>query len=372
MRALLIACSIAAYERMQRLKKTWEAQEPEDELICLVKCASLPELSEKESLSDCVGRWFSRVDAIVFWCASGIAVRSIAPWLVHKSQDPAVIVMDETEKFCIPILSGHWGGANALAQRLASMTGAALVITTATDREEKFAVDEFARRNGLLLKDWKLAKKISAQILEGKSVGFYSEQPVEGTMPPQLHRCAGQGAGPGDRLGIAVSNRRAAQGIFPETLQLIPGTVVAGVGCRRGSAREKIEGALRQCLAEEGICQEALCAVASIDLKQEEAGILACCETWKIPFFTFPAEVLRRVEGNFSGSAFVEAVTGVENVCERSALAAADMPVCGGEGGAAAACRTEMPDGGGVLLCKKRIYDGVTVALAERKGSVRF
>lgn len=407
----MIACSAAAWERLQRLKEIWEKQEPETELVCMVKCASLPELSEKESLTECVGKWFSQVDAIVFLCASGIAVRSIAPWIVHKSKDPAVIVMDETGKFCISLLSGHWGGANALAEKLARMTGAIPVITTATDREEKFAVDAFARKNNLELTDWKLAKRISARILEGERIGFYSEILTEGTMPKELFSVAepekadrgqermGSATGsdccgmawelygqsrkqPDGKVGIAVSCRNAAQRFFAETLLLVPRIVVAGIGCKRETAEEKIDAAIRQCLEEEGIHPEAVCAVASIDLKREEAGILSYCNGKGLPFLTFSAEALKRAAGDFSESAFVESVTGVSNVCERSAVAAAcalSGSAWGGEKPAGELVESEkkaetegQSAAGGVLLCRKKVYGGVTVALAQKKASVRF
>lgn len=355
MKVLLVACSAAAWELLQKLKEAWEKQEPETEFVTVVKCASLPELSEKESLTECVGKWFSQVDAIVFLCASGIAVRSIAPWIVHKSKDPAVLVMDETGKFCISLLSGHWGRANALAEKLARITGAVPVVTTATDREAKFAVDAFARKNDLVLTDWDLAKRISARILEGERIGFYSEALTEGTMPEELYAVPAQeaykksGKQRGGQTGIAVSCRSAARQFFAETLLLAPKTVVVGVGCKKGTSEEKIDVAIRRCLEEEGICPEAVCALSSIDLKREEAGILSYCEAKGIPFLTFPADVLKRAAGDFSESAFVESVTGVSNVCERSAVAA-----------------------GGVLFCRKKVYDGVTVALALKKASVRF
>lgn len=405
MRALLIACSAAAYERMLELKEKWEKQEPETELICKVKCAALPKLSEKQSLSECVGEWFLKVDAIVFLCAAGIAVRSIAPWIVHKGTDPAVIVMDETFRYCISLLSGHWGGANALAHKLSRMTGALPVITTATDREEKFAVDLFARKNGLILTDWKLAKKISARILEGKRIALYSELMLEGKTPAELCikeegicRSAGErevGGPPQEEKpddtafegqpGIAVSCRSAAQHLFEETLLLIPRIVVAGVGCKKGTSEEEIETAIGRCLEETGICPKALCAVASIDLKREEAGLVSWCGKRGLPFLTYPAQRLRREEGDFTKSAFVESVTGVSNVCERSAAAAVrdledaeKVPFSGGEGRGAFAPGTfdepgiKKAPGSGSLISRKKAYGGVTVALALKKGSVRF
>lgn len=387
MRALLIACSLAAYGRMLELKVKWEKEEPEAELICKVKCRALPELSEERSLQECVGEWFSRVDAVVFLCAAGIAVRSIAPWIAHKGADPAVIVMDETLEYCIPVLSGHWGGANALAERLARMTGAIPVITTATDREEKFAVDLFAKQNGLLLTDWKLAKKISARILEGERIPLYCRLPLAGETPEGLYvmeeacgsapACRDEGQRKaeslcdtektGRKLGIAVSCCVSAQHLFEETLQLIPRAVVVGIGCKKGTSAEKIEAAVTRCLEEADICQEALCAAASIDLKREEAGLVSWCEKKGLPLLTYSAEVLGQAEGDFSQSSFVESVTGVSNVCERSAAVAAQMPGGGDDSGArdTALCADR-------LLCRKKAYDGVTVALAQKKVSVKF
>ena len=88
---------------------------------------------------------FVRSDALVFVGAVGIAVRAIAPHCQSKAQDPAVVVLDECGRFAVPILSGHLGGANDLARALAAVCGAVPVITTATDANGVFAVDEWAK-----------------------------------------------------------------------------------------------------------------------------------------------------------------------------------------------------------------------------------
>ena len=122
----------------------------------------------------------------MFIGAAGIVVRSIAPFLTDKVNDPAILVMDEKGKFVIPILSGHLGGANAYAEQLARKIGAVPVITTATDCNQCFAVDLFAQKNGLWIADWHKIKEISSRILEKEPVGWISEYDVEGVFPMGL------------------------------------------------------------------------------------------------------------------------------------------------------------------------------------------
>ncbi|MCD7825009.1 MAG: cobalamin biosynthesis protein [Clostridiaceae bacterium] len=358
MKVLMIACSRRAYDLMQCLKKQWTEQEKDLETVCLVRSRAMPELSSKESLCECVKRWIYKVDALVFFCAVGIAVRSVAPYLVHKSVDPAVVVIDETGRFCVSLLSGHAGGANALAKKLAGWIGAVPVITTATDREGKFSVDDFARENDLEVSSWELAKRISAAVLEGEQILFSSELPFEGELPGDLileeqgdvgrnaqqKRCISQN----DKVpGILVSPYRKS--LRGEVLQLIPHSFILGIGCRRGVSKEQIAAAAAQLLQEENILPEAVWAVASISLKKNEPGILAFCEEKGLPFLTYSADELKQQRGDFSESAFVERTTGVSCVCERSAVAAQ-----------------------GQLFCRKKIYDGVTLALARRKGRLLF
>ena len=71
------------------------------------------------NMGSMVGRLFERSDAFIFVCACGIAVRAAAPYLGTKPDDPAIIVMDDGGRFVIPVLSGHIGGANHLAETLA-------------------------------------------------------------------------------------------------------------------------------------------------------------------------------------------------------------------------------------------------------------
>lgn len=171
----------------------------------------------------------SALGCAYFWSApGGITVRAIAPFVQDKFHDPAVLCVDEAGTFVIPLLSGHVGGANRLAEFVAGGIGAVPVVTTATDVERKFAVDVFAKDHGLVITDRVLAKRISADILAEEPVGVFSDFGFSGwkKIPEGLFR---------DRLckrniRITVSDREK-DGIRPDRVHA-PRTEVCGTGDR--------------------------------------------------------------------------------------------------------------------------------------------
>ncbi|WP_419078827.1 cobalt-precorrin 5A hydrolase [Phascolarctobacterium faecium] len=181
------------------------------------------------------GACFSSMDALVFVGACGIAVREIAPYVQSKKTDPAVLCIDERGQFVIPLLSGHIGGANALAVRLAERLDATAVVTTATDVHGRFAVDAWAARQGCALSDMGLAKAVAAEILE-RDVPLCSQFPITGALPEGT--CAGESGA----LGIFIGWR--VRSPFTRTLRLIPRVLHVGIGCRRGTAAEAVEAAV--------------------------------------------------------------------------------------------------------------------------------
>ncbi len=122
-------------------------------------------------------------DALLFVGAAGIAVRAIAPHVASKANDPAVVAIDEAGRFAVPLLSGHLGGANELAQTVARAAGAIPVITTATDVRGVWAVDTWARRAGLAVSNPEAIKRVSARLLSGGRVALYSDMPISGQSP---------------------------------------------------------------------------------------------------------------------------------------------------------------------------------------------
>lgn len=262
--------------------------------------------------------WFEQADALVFIGACGIAVRAVAPCVKDKQSDPAVLVVDEKANFVIPVLSGHMGGANELASLTARGLGAQPVVTTATDINRKFSVDMFARKKGLVIDDMETAKRISADILAGEPVGLFCDFATGGPVPPELlsnTMC---------RHNIWISIARKEQKLLREQrmLRLIPRCVAVGIGCRRGTSRERIREALAEAMEKNRTDIRSVCAISSIDIKKEEAGLKELARDLEVPFLTYSGEELETVPGTFTDSAFVRQSTGVGNVCERAAMAA--------------------------------------------------
>lgn len=271
-----------------------------------------------ESLEAWTAEAFATADALVFVGASGIAVRAIAPHVEDKFADPAVVCVDELGRVAVPLLSGHVGGANDLARAVAECTGGIAAVSTATDLNGVFAIDEFACDNGLRIAERDLAKRISAALLAGEPVGF------------------------GEGLGAVVGDPGSQP--FDETLHLVPRDVVVGVGCRRGAPAEAIGAAVDAALAGAGLSAADVAAVATIDVKSDEAGLLELARRREWELVTFSADELDRVEGDFSGSEFVRETVGVDNVCERAIVAA-----------------------GGRIVSGKQAFDGVAVAVGRRR-----
>lgn len=283
---------------------------------------------------------FARHEALIFIGAAGIAVREIAPYVKSKTEDPAVLVLDERGRFVIPILSGHIGGANALARRVAALIGATPVITTATDVNGKFACDAWAAEHDCAISSMPLAKEVSTVILT-REIPVASEFSLPEKLPEGLIR---DNSGV---LGIYIGTHTKEP--FTKTLRLIPRIVTLGVGCRRGTPEETVFTAITEVLEQHEIDIRAVHRIASIDVKQDEQGLLACAKRLGVPAVFFSAEELNAVPGDFEESEFVRQTVGVGNVCERAAVCA-----------------------GGKLLARKIALNSVTVAAAIEDWSVVF
>lgn len=347
----IICFSLTGFQTALKLQEGLNAQGYHTELY---KKSKYLEDSVTESTGNWTAEHFQKDDGMIFVGACGIAVRSIAPQVASKKSDPAVLVVDECGQFVISLLSGHLGGANALTLETAEILEAQPIVTTATDLHKRFAVDVFAKKNGCEIFFMKAAKEVSAALLAGESVGFYSEFPFEGSLPEGLTACSADGTpfdgGTAPEIGVAVTIHPSCLP-FAFTTQVVPPAVTLGMGCRKNKETEVILREAENCLREADIYRQTVGNLASISLKKDEPGLNALAEEWKIPFITYTEEELKEVEGEFTPSAFVRTITGVENVCERSAVLAS---------------------GNGSLIRKKTGREGVTTALGLRKWEVHF
>lgn len=286
---------------------------------------------------------FQLAAGILFVGASAIAVRTIAPYLQGKTKDPAVLVADEAGNYLISLLSGHIGGANELTTALSQKIGAQPVITTASDVNQKTAVDVFAVKNNLIIDSMEEARHIAAAILSEKNVSFECDGKVIGNIPKEFQKTDSE-----YRIVVSPQILKPKGG---HTLQLIPKALILGIGCRKGKSLEEIEEKVFERLDIHQYLLSSVGSIVTIDLKKEEKGLIAFAEKYRIPIRFYSSEELKKVSGTFTSSDFVKKTTGVDNVCERAVFCC---------------------DPKSVLIQKKTAMDGITIALGKTEWSVKF
>ena len=276
----------------------------------------------KGALSTWTEEHFSTNDALIFIGAIGIALRAIAPYIKTKTKDPAVVVVDELGQFSIPILSGHIGGANELALQISKDLGSIPVITTATDINNVFAIDTWAKSQGLHILNPECIKLVSSKLLKGKSVHIKSDYPIQGNLPKNvyLNDLEYSDETNEEKYDVIISHYDLKDECGNDTLLLVPQVIAVGIGCRKDISFEAIENSILNILKNENYHILAINALASIDKKANEKGILEFAKKYDLPFNTYAADELNSLEGDFTKSEFVKSVVEVDNVCERSAV----------------------------------------------------
>jgi cobalt-precorrin 5A hydrolase/precorrin-3B C17-methyltransferase len=285
-------------------------------------------------------RAWQECDALVCFLAVGATVRLVAPLLHDKSTDPGVVCVDETGRFAVPVLGGHAGSANALATRVAELLGATPVVTTATDSTGMTALDQL----GLPVAGDIAA--VTRALLNGEAVTLTDR--VGWPLPALRARRTERPAAP----CVVITDRQ--EDIPSPGVVVHPPTLIAGIGASRGAPADDILAAIRSALREAGLAPESLAALATVDIKAVEPGILAAADALGLPLRTFPADGLAAIDVP-TPSDVVRAAVGTPSVAEAAALAAAD---------------------GGPLIVAKQKSAGApalaTVAIARRRSRGRL
>lgn len=296
------------------------------------------EAFESPVADEIAARW-ERAEGFLLVMAAGIAVRSIAPLLQSKYSDPAVVALDQEGRFAIPLLSGHLGGANALAARAALALGGQEVITTATDVAGAPAIEVWAARNALALENPEAVARVNRALAEGEKIGFYLEPGL--SQPAGLSEIApwlaptesADGFAALTGAKIAVSDRFPGPGAC---LALRPKTLAIGVGARRGADVEKLVTEVTAALRNAGWSEKSVAAVATIDIKKDEPAIKALAESLGVDLRIFPAETLKAISAPNPSERVLREV-GTPGVAEPAAIAASNggklvvQKIAGGE-----------------------------------------
>ena len=292
-------------------------------------------------IADQVHANFHLHHAHVFVAATDIVVRSIAPLLQSKGSDPAVVVCDQNGENVISLLSGHLGGANDLARRLAAHLGGRAVVTTATDTAGAPAIDTLAAARGCVVADTSRLAAVNAVLAEGGTVAVHDPHDDLGLRGnAELAEFFELVEEPQAQVLVTMSAQAAAG------LVLHPRRLFAGVGCRRGVSRDEVLQTLREALDAGGLAPAALTGLASVDLKADEAGLLEAAQHLGLPIHFFEPSVLDETPVP-NPSQRVRDRIGAGSVCEAASVLAA---------------RTKNP--GARLMVPKTVRGNVTVALA--------
>jgi len=285
----------------------------------------------------CVRYAFKKYDGMIFIMATGIVVRTIAPFLKNKAEDPAVVVMDEKGKHVISLLSGHLGSANELTRKIAKVTGAKPVITTATDVNRLPCIEEIAERFNLAIEDVKRIKVVNSAIVNRRSVAFVDG---DGRRLKAIKMGVGSrkwGVGfkfyksisqiKHDKIDtfVIISNGLLSHIPHPTShiLFLRPKDLVVGIGCDRGIKLKEVEIAYFSVLKKWDVSPLSVRNIASIDVKKNETGLLKFAEKYNLKVDFYSKDELADMPLPSGFSEFVMGKVGVGGVCEPAALKSA-------------------------------------------------
>ena len=239
---------------------------------------------------------FARHRELVVFLPIGATVRLLAPVLGSKRQDPAVVCVDDAGRYAVSVLSGHVGGADALAHRVADAIGAQAIVTSASDTLAVTPIDLVGRNAGWRVEATPTAlTRAAAAVVNGDLVALWIDPATGASWPddttlsenirPVTHLSDVQ-----DRryeAALIVSDRLFALETGRPLVTYRPPTLVAGVGCRRGVSEDHLRELMLHTLEEHGLAAMSLAKIATIDIKGDEAGIIALAESFSVPIETF-------------------------------------------------------------------------------------
>ena len=306
-----------------------------------------------KGLKEFIPEVFDKYDYLIFIMATGIVVRTIAPLIISKFSDPAILVMDEKGNNIISLLSGHMGGANEMTLYMSDLINSHPVITTATDVNKKSSLDMIAKKLNGHIDDFRdNVLKINSMLVNNEEVHLY----IDGNYKinhngftlyneeTDLNKVKNL---------VIVTNKENINEMFnksnefknlnSKTIKVIPKDIVIGVGCKKNTDSKHMKNSLMKFLNEYNIDINAVKEIGSIEIKKDEKAIIDLAKYLNVPFKTFSVEEISKVDYLYEKSQWVKKNVGVYSVSDPVAHLLSD----------------------GNLIVKKHKYDGITFSIGR-------
>ena len=269
---------------------------------------------------------------LIFVGAVGIAIRAVAPFVRHKSLDPPVVVLDEGGRFVVSLLSGHLGGANELARKIADLLGATPVITTASEVRGLPALDLWLRANEAVITDWETVRRLQGKLLNQGTLKVFVTPPLRIKPPPPMEETEDP------READLILDFRGEPGL--KNVFLVK-KIVLGLGFH--DQEEDLPSKVKEILKKAGLAQEAVKVIATLKERGKNPGLLALARELGAEIRLFPRQELSQLKP--PSPSYARKAMNLPGVAEPSALLGANM---------------------GPLVLPKTVFNGVTLAAALR------
>ena len=304
-----------------------------------------------KGLKEFIPQIFDKYDYLVFIMATGIVVRTIAPLIISKFSDPAILVMDEKGNNIISLLSGHMGGANEMTLYMSDLINSHPVITTATDVNKKSSLDMIAKKLNGHIDDFRdNVLKINSMLVNNEEVHLY----IDGN-----YKINHNGFTLYDektdldkvRNLVVVTNKKDINKILNKNIEnlnekiikVTPKDIVIGVGCKKNTNSDHMKNSLMKFLKEYNIDINAVKEIGSIEIKKDEKAIIDLAKFLDVKFKTFSVEEISKVDYLYEKSDWVKKNVGVYSVSDPVAHLLSE----------------------GRVIINKQKYDGITFSIGR-------
>ncbi|MDO5851519.1 MAG: cobalt-precorrin 5A hydrolase [Methanobacteriaceae archaeon] len=301
----------------------------------LIKDPTIIEIKQyHKNVKQVIESEFNKTDCIIGIMATGILVRSIAPFVKSKLTDPAVLSIGDDGKFVISLLSGHFGNANNLTSKISKLINSTEVITTSTDINNKIGIDSLAKKYYYNITPSCNIKYINKALINNESVDI--------NLPPKYSYL-------NDLIpsyyNISNDNNDFYARVNDKLVYFKPLTITMGIGARKNISYDKVFNAINSACKILKIPIQRIDQFATVDIKKDEKGILNVINSFNKPLKIVSSEDIKKFNNiQCSKSDFVMKKFGIKGVCEPSCLIASDN------------INSE-------LIFKKTAFNGVTIAV---------